>query len=162
MGNGSICVNSKDYINERKNTLQYPSHSKEEQKLFANKIISDYYNNTSPQNNIICPNFYNNSNFITINSRKWYNAAPKKNLDSYYNNNIYNFNPKEQSFESDIFHQENKLNNNSNNNIIFLPFGDKYEGDLFNNKPHGKGKYYSASGEIREGIFINGKFIFIY
>ena len=45
----------------------------------------------------------------------------------------------------------------SENNFIFLPFGDKYEGEILNNKPHGQGKYYSATGEIREGTFFNGQ-----
>ena len=66
MGNGSICVNSKEYLNERKYTLQYPSHSKEEQKLFQNNI-GEFYNFTNPTNNIMYPNYYNNSNFVTIN-----------------------------------------------------------------------------------------------
>lgn len=78
MGNGNICVNTKDYLNERNFTLQYPSHSKEEQKLFQNNLTIDCYNNTNGNKNIIYPNYYNNSNFITINSRKWFKAAPKK------------------------------------------------------------------------------------
>ena len=75
MGNASICINTRDYVNERKNTLQYPSHSKDQENLFSKP--SDYYNNTNPTY-IIFPPFHNNSNFVTINSRKWYKAAPKK------------------------------------------------------------------------------------
>ncbi len=162
MGNGSICVNTKEYLNERNNTLQYPSHSKEQQNLFTNSI-GDYYNLTHPTNNIVYPNYYNNANFITINSRKWYKAAPKKGNSSPFTNHNNNFYIREKSFISEISQQDTKsknLNTNNNvnkNNFIFLPFGDKYEGELYNNKPHGKGKYYSASGEIREGIFINGQ-----
>ena len=156
MGNGNICVNTKDYLNDRKFTLQYPSHSKEEQKLFPNNYTIDCYNNTNGNKNIIYPNYYNNSNFITINSRKWFKAAPKKNnnADSPYTN--MNFSIKEQSLYSEA--SQHEYNNNiNNNNFVFLPFGDKYEGDIYNNKPHGKGKYYSATGEIREGTFINGQ-----
>ena len=166
MGKGNLCANSKDLLHERRNTLQFPSHSKEEQKLFST-IINENYNNTNPPSNLVFQNYYNNSNFITINSRKWYNGAPKKNIESSFisnnNNYILNlYNNKENSFELDTLHQENKFKSvnetiNKNKNYIFLPFGDKYEGDLFNNKPHGKGKYFSSSGEIREGTFINGQ-----
>ena len=108
MGNGNICVHSGDDLNERKFTLQYPSHSKEEQNLFTNNMPFEYYNNTNPTNNIIIPNYYNNSNFITINSRKWYKAAPKKTFESQFNSTNYNFNFKEQSFESETSQRENK------------------------------------------------------
>ena len=59
MGNGSICVNSKDFINERKFTLQYPSHTKEDQKLFTNNFNNNFFNCTD-QNQITFPNYYNN------------------------------------------------------------------------------------------------------
>ena len=38
----------------------------------------------------------------------------------------------------------NKLMNSelSDNNCLLLPFGDKYEGEVLNNMPHGKGKYF--------------------
>ena len=116
MGNGSICVNTKDYVDERKFTLQYPSQTKDQQNLFKNNISTNYYNNTNPSNNIIFPNYYNNSNFITMNSRKWYKAAsPNETTDSTF--------ICKQLFDSEISQREN----NNNNNSINLPLGDKYE-----------------------------------
>ena len=43
-----------------------------------------------------------------------------------------------------------------NNNTLNLPIGDKYEGEIQDQKPHGKGKYISSDGKIREGIFEKG------
>ena len=163
MGNGNICVNSRDYVNDRQFTLQHPKYSKDMKNLFVNNIPSDYYNQANPSSNkIICQNFFNNSNFITINSRKWFKAAPKKNINSLISYNYYNFNLKEQSFQSEELQQEDKTkiidnNINKHDNLIVLPLGDKYEGELYNNKPQGYGKYYSATGVIREGFFINGQ-----
>jgi hypothetical protein len=36
--------------------------------------------------------------------------------------------------------------------------GDKYEGEFFNGKIHGKGIYIYANGDKYEGVFVNGKF----
>ena len=84
MGNGSFCVSVKDFITDRNNTLQNPNT---ENGLFQNSTnnLSSYYNNTTPNN-------YNYSNFITINSRKWYKAGPKHTIfnNSINNNNINN------------------------------------------------------------------------
>ena len=46
---------------------------------------------------------------------------------------------------------------NSDHNLLNLPPGDKYEGEVANNKPNGKGIYYSITGEIKEGEFIEGR-----
>ena len=41
--------------------------------------------------------------------------------------------------------------------IIFLPNGDKYEGEFKNEKFHGQGKYSFSNGNIYEGKFKDGK-----
>ncbi len=116
MGSGNICVNTKECLNERNQTLQYPSHSKEEEQLFTDNI-GECYNSTNPINNVISQNYYNNTNYITINSRKWYNAAPRESISS-------PFNIKKQTFESEISQQDIKTKtrniniNNTNNNKI--------------------------------------------
>ena len=60
-------------------------------------------------------------------------------------------NKEEQIIKKD---DENKLN--SNQKSLMIPQGDKYEGEIKNKKPNGKGKYYSSSGQIREGNFKDG------
>jgi hypothetical protein len=37
--------------------------------------------------------------------------------------------------------------------------GDIYEGEFFNNKPHGMGKHTYADGEVYEGKFEKGEFV---
>ena len=94
MGNGNFCVSVKDFITDRNTTLQNPNM---ENGIFQSSTnnLSSFYNNTTPNN-------INYSNFITINSRKWYKAGPKRNSNinpKEINNNI-TFNPKETAFES--------------------------------------------------------------
>ena len=48
---------------------------------------------------------------------------------------------------------ENQLKSNPE---LIIPEGDKYEGEIKNKKPNGKGKYYAASGQIKEGNFKDG------
>ena len=153
MGNGSFCVNVKDYISDVNNTMQ---NNKTENGIFPNNNnMSSYYAHTSPNN-------LNYSNFITINSRKWYPAAPKNNINN-INTNTTTFNhkePKELNFETENINLKSGNNqnfNDFNNNLPNISYGDKYIGELYNNIPYGKGKYFSSNGEIREGNFINGK-----
>ena len=42
-------------------------------------------------------------------------------------------------------------------NVIVMSNGCKYEGELANGKPHGKGKYIWSNGDIYEGEFNNGE-----
>ena len=147
-------MNRNEIFNERKNTFQFPNNIKEEQKLFQNQSVNEFYPNSSQGINIVYPNLYstnNNTSYITSNTRKWFKASPGKNsiienLNN-INNTITNNNTLKKVMTTEI----------SENNFLFLPIGDKYEGEILNNKPHGHGKYYSATGEIREGTFFNGQ-----
>ena len=96
MGNGSFCLNSKEPINDKINTLHFQNSLKETQKLFSKNVQNDYFNHTNPTINIIYPNYYtnnnNNSNVFTINSRKWYKASTNAKQDdsTIYLSNINN------------------------------------------------------------------------
>ena len=158
MGNGNFCVSVKDFITDRNSTLQNPNM---ENGIFQNSTnnLSSFYNNTTPNN-------FNYSNYITINSRKWYKAGPKRNsnlnnLNNKEINNNITFNPKETTFESNNNNlrsiNNQYINDYSNYNLSNSSLGDKYIGELYNNLPYGKGKYISSNGEIREGNFVNGK-----
>ena len=78
MGNGSICVSVKDYISDRNNTMQNPNT---ENGIFQNNKNTSYYTNTVPNN-------LSYSNYITINSRRWYKAGVKNNLINHQNSLI--------------------------------------------------------------------------
>jgi hypothetical protein len=41
--------------------------------------------------------------------------------------------------------------------LLFRPDGRKYEGEWFNGKQHGKGKYTNSKGETREAEWMEGK-----
>ena len=122
MGNGSICVSVKDYISDRNNTMQNPNT---ENGIFQNSKNSSQYMNTFPNN-------LNYSNYITINSRRWYKAGINNNI-----NNQNTFNPNETKNETE--NNNNNTNNPDNlknankqyindysNNLINLSYGDKY------------------------------------
>jgi len=64
--------------------------------------------------------------------------------------------------ESEISSFNSDTNNMNQNNIqeaqvLNIPLGDKYEGEIKNNKPNGKGIYYSITGDIKEGEFKDGR-----
>ena len=152
MGNGGFCLNTKDKENDIINTLQFPT--KEDQKLFANNSTNELINHSNPTINIIYPNYYtnnnNNTNFINTNYRKYFKSYTNKLQDESTNINLST------NINNTIKHSiQTELS--PENNFIFLPLGDKYEGEILNNKPHGQGKYYSATGEIRKGSFNNGQ-----
>ena len=41
--------------------------------------------------------------------------------------------------------------------VYVHPNGGKYEGEYFNDKRHGKGKFTSATGEVEEGEWKEGE-----
>ena len=122
-------------------------------KLQASRI--NLYNNYYRNINLI------NSNYFSISptnnnetARKWQKCIPQKNsTETFFGlssdvscNNINN----------PIIFNGNDFNNN-HNNVLNLPIGDKYEGEISNKKPNGKGIYYSVTGEIKEGTFVDGR-----
>ena len=65
------------------------------------------------------------------------------------------------SFTNSIFTStNNNLNSNNldNNLLLNLPPGDKYEGEVSNNKPNSKGIYHSITGEIKDEFFFDVHF----
>ena len=155
MGAEGYCYFPKDY-GEKNFTLQPKKDDKNQNSKIQSSRVNlydNYYHNI----NLI------NSNYFSISptnnnetSRKWKNCVPQKNSNEIFygrssdvssNNNILN--------NENIYNNED-INKNINNNAINLPLGDKYEGEIKNNKPNGKGIYYSVTGEIKEGTFVNG------
>ena len=111
------------------------------------KLVDNCFRN----NNLI------NSNYFSINStnphdpKKWQNCVIQKNSAEVFYGRA-----------SEISSFNNSLNYINPNNIpdaqiLNIPLGDKYEGEMKNNKPNGKGIYYSITGEIKEGEFMDGK-----
>ena len=101
-----------------------------------------------------------NSNYFSINatsetSRKWHNCEPQKNSTEIFIGRQSDISYSNKNENNEIF---NNLKKGNNNNIRFLNLsnGDKYEGEIINNKPNGKGIYYSLNGEIKEGTFLDG------
>ena len=154
MGVEGYCTCSKD-VGEKVLTFQSTNDNKEIQNSPAKNTRINLYDN-----------FYNNninlknSNVFSVNSninnnetsRKWQNCVPQKNSTEIFIGRA-----------SDVSYNINNENNNSlnsntekNNNLLNLPLGDKYDGEIKDNKPNGKGIYYSISGEIKEGIFKDG------
>ena len=153
MGIESFCTCSKD-CGEKNFTVQpinmsnpKPEENSKKPSEKQLKLYDNYFRNI----NLI------NSNYFSINStnphdpKKWQNCVIQKNSTEVFYGRA-----------SEISSFNNSLNYiNTNNlpegNMLNIPLGDKYEGDMKNNKPNGKGKYYSITGEIREGEFIDGK-----
>ena len=157
MGIQNYCTCSKDY-GEKNFTLQPTNEAKnsiESQTPKSNlKIYDNLYNNI----NLI------NSNYFSINPthhnndpRKfWKNCVPQKGSAEVF----FGRTSEISSFSNSIYTvNNNNLNSNNihENNILNLPYGDKYEGEINNNKPNGKGIYYSIMGEIKEGNFVDGR-----
>ena len=158
MGVDSFCSCSKDcgessftfqqnsnYYNRNSPTKENPSQNLHQK---PNMKLSDKcYRN----NNLI------NSNYFSINStnphdpKKWANCVIQKNSTEVFYGRA-----------SEISSFNNSLNYINSNNLpetqmLNIPLGDKYEGEMKNNKPNGKGIYHSITGEIKEGEFIDGK-----
>ena len=155
MGVEGYCTCSKDY-GEKNFTL---SHNDDTKKAIQKK------ENNNPQKslkvydnyniNLINPNYFsiNSTNHHPETSRKWQNCVPQKSSTEVFigrESDVSSYN------NSANYTNTNLVNSNKNNNSLNLPMGDKYEGEIKNNKPNGKGIYYSITGEIREGIFIDG------
>ena len=152
MGVEGYCTCSKDY-GEKNFTLSNNDDKKAIQKKENNlqkslKVYDNYYRNI----NLI------NSNYFSINptnppetSRKWHNCVLQKSSTE-----VFLGRASDVSSYNNSVNYTNIVNANNNNNSLNLPMGDKYEGEIKDNKPNGKGIYYSITGEIREGIFIDG------
>ena len=98
-----------------------------------------------------------NSNYFSINAasetaRKWPNFEPQKNSNEMFIGRQSNVSCNNKNENSELYNDLKK----TNSNILNLSNGDKYKGDIINNKPNGKGIYYSITGEIKEGTFIDG------
>ena len=155
MGVEGYCTCSKDY-GEKNFTLSNNDDNKkaikkkENNNLQKSLKVYDNYNI-----NLINPNYFsiNSTNHPPETSRKWQNCIPQKSSTEVFigrASDVSSYN------NSANYTNTNLVNTNNNNNSLNLPMGDKYEGEIKNNKPNGKGIYYSITGEIREGIFIDG------
>ena len=162
MGVESFCTCSKD-CGENSFTFQQNSNIKNiSNKLNPSKEKSAQNNPNQKSNMKLLDNCYRNinlinSNYFSINStnphdpKKWQNCVIQKNSTEVFYGRA-----------SEISSFNNSLNYINTNNIpesqmLNIPLGDKYEGEMKNNKPHGKGIYHSITGEIKEGEFIDGK-----
>ena len=153
MGVESSCTCSKDYgeknftltNNEIKGKPENPVVSKPKSKYY-----DDIYNNINFINSIYySPTIHNNE------SKRWQNCVPQKGPNDIFYGRASNLSSNSNSI---ITNTNNNFNiKSSDNNILYLPPGDKYEGEVVNNKPNGKGIYYSITGEIKEGEFIDGR-----
>ena len=153
MGVEGYCTCSKDY-GEKNFTLSNNDDNK--------KTIQKKENNNLHKSLKVCDN-YNinliNSNYFSINStnhppessRKWQNCIPQKSSTEVFFGRASDVS----SYNNSVNYTNTNLGN-GNNNSLNLPIGDKYEGEIKNNKPNGKGIYYSITGEIKEGIFLDG------
>ncbi len=157
MGVEGYCTCTKDYgeknftLSNNNDDKKVTQKKKENNLKKSLKVYDNYFSNV----NLINSNYFsiNPTNHPPETTRKWQNCIFQKSSTevflgrvsdvSSYNNSINYTNP-------------SLLNTNNNNNSMNLPMGDKYEGEIKNNKPNGKGIYYSITGEIREGIFIDG------
>ena len=153
MGVEGYCSCSKD-IGEKILTFQNTNDNKEmpnsDLKNSRMNLYDNFYNNNI---NLKTSNTFGiNTNNNIESSRKWQNCVPQKNT-----NEIFIGRASDISYNNNI-ESNNSLNTNTekNSNILNLPIGDKYEGEIKDNKPNGKGIYYSITGEIKEGIFKDG------
>ena len=82
------------------------------------------------------------------------NGKRKMNLANgiYLEGNFINDKLNGEGQNSLINETKNDTENNNTNNPN-LSYGDKYVGELYNNMPYGRGKYFSSNGEIREGNY---------
>ena len=136
--------------------------------LQPNKIDNK---NNNPKLQVSRINLYNNyyrninlinSNFFSISpsnnnetAKKWQKCIPHKNSTETFLGRTSDVSCN--NINNPIIFNGNDFNNNNQNNVLNLPIGDKYEGEISNKKPNGKGIYYSVSGEIKEGTFVDGR-----
>ena len=157
MGIEGYCTFTKEYgekvfISQQKKDVKSKINNNSKLKNSRINLYDNYYRNV----NLINTNYFSisptNNNNET--ARKWQNCIPQKNTNEIFlgrpsdvscNNNIIN---------PDLYNIDS--NNTQNSNLLNLPIGDKYEGEIKNNKPNGKGIYYSITGEIKEGTFVDG------
>ena len=160
MGVENLCTCSKD-CGESSFIFQ-PSNNNNITSISPNtENITQTQSNQKPNmkllDNCFRNNNYINSNYFSINStnphepKKWQNVVIQKNSTEVFYGRA-----------SEISSFNNSLNYINPNNIpdaqiLNIPLGDKYEGEMKNNKPNGKGIYHSITGEIKEGEFIDGK-----
>jgi hypothetical protein len=93
------------------------------------------------------------------------NTSQKNNLDilaSAAMTRLFSLEP-----ENKVSKKKRGPKNQIDANATVMPNGDKYNGELLNNKPHGKGYMVYAKGEIlsangtwENGIFLNGSIVF--
>ena len=156
MGADGYCSFSKDY-GEKIITMSKKEdkdiNKKSKLKNSSINLYDNYYRNI----NLI------NSNYFSISptnngetSRKWQNCIPQKNSNEMFLGRPSNISCNNNLNSDNILISKDLNNLKSNYNTLNLPLGDKYEGEICNNKPNGKGIYYSITGEIKEGTFVDG------
>ena len=159
MGVESFCSCSKDC---GENSFTFQQNNKINNISMTNKEKSTQNPPNQKPNVKLLDNCYRNinlinSNYFSINStnphdpKKWQNCVIQKNSTEVF----YGRASEISSFNNSI----NYINTNNapETQMLNIPLGDKYEGEMKNNKPNGKGIYHSITGEIREGEFIDGK-----
>ena len=158
MGVESFCSCSKDcgegsFTFQQNNRSMNNSASKEKQNLNQLnqkpnlKLIDNFYRN----NNLINTNYFSINSTNPHDQKRWQNCVIQKNSAEVFYGRA-----------SEISSFNNSINYINSNNLpetpmLNIPLGDKYEGEMKNNRPFGKGIYHSITGEIREGEFIDGK-----
>ena len=153
MGVEGYCTCSKDY-GEKNFTLSNDDKKAIQKKENNNQKSLKLYDNYFSNINLINPNYFsiNSANHPPDTSRKWQNCVLQKSSTEVFIGRASDVS----SYNNSVNFTNTNIATVNNNNVLNLPMGDKYEGETKNNKPNGKGIYYSITGEIREGIFIDG------
>ena len=157
MGNSSgCCANSSEALikkgDQDLNSLNQINNKNNENTKLINEIESKSNTNEVTNNN----NIHNKNNPNNV-------PSAQKHSDFIKDLNKNNLNDDKENSESDSYNDKQNDNSSQDKEKISkglvkmeLPEGDQYEGETKDGKPYGRGHYISASGEEREGLFIEG------
>ena len=155
MGSEGYCTCSKD-IGEKSFTLKPLPKDNNRTNIKKDKndeisVYDNYYKNI----NLINSNYFsiNPTNHNNENHKKWQNCVLQKNAAETF----YGHPSEKNTINNSInYTNTNNINNNIDSNTLNIPMGDRYEGEIKNNKPNGQGMYFAITGEIKEGNFKDG------
>ena len=140
MGIENYCSCSKEYAEKNLAMQSINTEKKTEENMPLQKSNLRIYENYYKNINLI------NSNYFSINptnhnheAKKWQNCVPQKGTTEIFFSGTNDIS----SVNNSMLSPGSNYKSSENSNLLNLPMGDKYEGEISNNKPNGKGVLFN-------------------